>query len=733
VSDVLTINGSAINLASFNATLDRCTPIIKGGIPSLELSRILGALTALPDPWSGKSCALTMSGTLVFAGTFAGYVDRFMDGFGWVREYRAYGLRNDADYVPNTDAVTLTDTSVYNLPGDDPNFIGSRAGLTVGQIVQAVLTMTTNAANLSAEGVGAYVSFGPPVLPALTLSDLAALTVIPPWRASISGERLLQSLENFVQTCHPNHWMHVQPDGTIRFLDMRLAANNTLTLGSDPRLGMPTLTRDYNDCYSQVEVRGNTIAVPVMLQTQPWPGSSSSDGGLQEDFAWGSFTNAQAKLNWTPADFNQPGIGTGNSNDQGTCTVTDTTHILVTSSNNTVTWPANFWAQGANQAQGQVGVYADIIPGIGQLYWARIVANTAMTAGGTSILTLDRALPAVTYNSYQIWGLSLNSSVVWRKYKVTNAAIASAMLNFFPYAVPILTSAGNQGSLTTTPIGLVQWSNGGSAPYNTASQGITLDPVNGLIYFDRPTALVFGSQTTAPNNVMAFIPVASGSLNVIVPQVAGVPGYGGTLYTVEGVQRTKVITVRDWRDASNFSNMQTYANEVLQSLENVVVEGTVPYYGLLTTYLTVGSTGQAISIAGNGYTTGWESLSLPIVSVEIAFQSGPQGTSYAMGLHLSNRRGRFNADQFLRPNVTGAQLGGSSIFGGGAPNIAQGPTGDASNWSTALSANQGPTGDGSSFNPSLPGTAGPALGGDQGPALGGDQGTAMAPGQSFWQ
>jgi hypothetical protein len=731
LADVLTINGSTINLAAFNATLDRLVPIVKGGIPELGFSRIVGALAALPDAWSGKTCSLTMGGTLVFSGSIVGYVDRFMDSFGWVREYRALGLRNLADYVPNTDAVTLTDTSVYNLPGDDPNFIGSRAGLTVGQIVTAILTMTTNAGALASYGIGAYTSFGPPVLPSLTVGDLAGLTVIPPWRVSISGERILQALENFVQSCHPNHWLHIQPDGTIRFLDMRLAANSTLTLGADPRLGMPTLTRDYNDCYSQVEVRGNTIAVPVTLQTTPWSGSSSSDGGLQEDFAWGALTNSAAKAAWVPADFNQPGIGGGNSNDSGTCTVTDTTHVVVTSSNASLTWAANFWAQGSTQAQGQVYLYADTIPGIGQLYAARIVANTALTAGGTSILTLDRALPAITYNSYQIFGLSLNASVVYRKYKVTNANIASAMLNFFPYAVPFLLSTGNAGTMTSSPIGLVQWSNGGSAPYNTASQGITLDPVNGLIYFDRPTALVFGSQVTAPNNVMAFIPVANGSLNVVVPQVSGVPGYSGTVFTVEGLKLTKVITVRDWRDVSNLSNMTTFANEMLASMSNVVVEGTVPYYGLLSTYLTVGSTGQAVSIAGNSYTTGWESLALPVVSVEVAFQSGSQGTSYATVLHLSNRRGRFNSDQFLRPNVTGRQLGGDSVIGGGMPAIAQGPTGDPSAWAVG-GKDWNLTGDGSGYSTALSGDQGPALAGNQGAALAGDQGTAIGPGQEFW-
>ena len=200
MADVLTIGAHTVtqvagvgwmwNGAPYNATLDRCVPIVKGGIPELHFSRILPKLTTLPDVWSAQLCTLTCSGTLIFSGSVVGYVDRFMSPFGWVREYRALGLRNLADYVANTDPETLTDTSVFNLPGDDPNFIGSCAGLTVGAIVTQILIGATNAAALHGYGIGAYTSLGPPaVLPSLTVSDLAALTVIPPcaWPSPARG------------------------------------------------------------------------------------------------------------------------------------------------------------------------------------------------------------------------------------------------------------------------------------------------------------------------------------------------------------------------------------------------------------------------------------------------------------------------------------------------------------------------------------------------------------------
>jgi hypothetical protein len=680
MSDVLTITiaglPTIIDLVAMNATLDQVTPFNKGGVPELHFSRLLGPLEpappsilpALPDAWSGKSCSLTMlSGTLVFTGDIVGYVDRYMDSYGWLREYRALGLLQRANYIPMTDSQTLTDTATYNLPGDDPNFIGARAGLTVGAIVEAVLNMSQNATALAAAGIGNYTSAGPPPsgLPTVTMNDLAGLTVIPPWRVVIGGERILQALEALVVSCHPNHFLHVDPLGNIRFLDTRTFTPNTLTLGADPRLMMPTLTRDYSDCYSQVEIRGNTLVQGVSLQTQPWPGSSSSDGGLQEDFAWGSLSNAAAKAAWVPADWSQPNQS-GAPYDLGTCTCPSTTTVTVTSSDPAMEWGVDALSQ-ANLL-GTVILYADVITGVEQLWQARIVSNTALTPGGSSILTLDVVLPALTYNAYKIYALTAGENVVGRKYKVSNAAIGAAMQLYFPYPFAYVNSSGDAASLTSTPIGTVMWGafGGTTPPYNTGMDGVTIDAVNGIIYLDKPSQVVVNGLNTPtqwPANVEVFVPVAIGTLSAFAPSSST---YSGTLDTVEGIHRTKTITVLDWRDIGNQANMDLFASEFLDSVQDVVVEGVVPYAGLLSTFITPG---QAISIAGTSgatpYITGWEALALPVCSVTIRFNSGPYSTSYEMGLMVTNRRGRYSFANFLKPNVQGAQFGGSSVFGPG--------------------------------------------------------------------
>jgi hypothetical protein len=661
MADTLTINGSSINLTTTNTTIDRCTPYAKGGMPELHFSRLVGKLAALPDTWSGQTVTLTMGATLVFSGDVVGYVDQYIDGFGWLREYRALGLVNRGNYIPLTDSTSLTDTSTWNIPGDDPQFVGARAGQTVGQIVGQILTMGTNATPLYNAGIGNYTSLSPWTLPALTVADLATLSIIPPWRVTVSGERILQGLEAFVQSCHPNHFLHVQPDGTIRFLDVRTFTPATVTLGNaaDPRFTMPSLTRDYSDSYSQVEVRGNTLVEGVYLQTKKWPGSSNADGGLAEDFAWNGFTNAQAKTNWTSACWSQP-YANGVAADTGTCTCPSTTVMRVTSSDNTKTWTANYWGQANGESLGVVFAYAESLGGmVSQFVSRRIVANTALAAAGTSDLTLDSPLPSTGFTSYAIWGLAANCNLVGRKYKVTNAAIGAAMQQLFPYPFAFRNAAGTGAAMTITPIAQIMYSASGNPPYTVGTCGVTLDPTSGHIYMSQPVQTILGSGVW-PSNVNVFVPVAVGTMNAYAPSSST---YAGTLFSVEGIRRTKIITVQEWRDYSNTTTMATFASEFLDSVKDVVVEGTLPYLGLNTTYL---APGQSISITGSSYTTGWESLALPVVSADIIFQQGPQGgTSYTMALHLSNRRGRISASNFLRPNMTPMSLsdGGSIVVG----------------------------------------------------------------------
>jgi hypothetical protein len=768
--DYLTIAGSQVNLSASTwagTVIDRCTPFVRGGIPELGFSRILGKLTALPDPWSGQSVSwsngTTYPGTTYFSGDVVGYSDRYEPSIGWVREYRALGLRNRADWIPVTDSNTLSDMASFNLPVNDPACILARTGRTMGQCVLDLLSMAQNVAALTAYGIGGFSSAGsggevtvvlgtnsggscpvsttgwtiiapgsgytvaptlvavggggtgctltasvsggqitsititaggsgylnPPTiivstLPAATVTDLAALSVIPPFRVDFTGERILQSIESTIQTAHPNHWLFVTGDtigsdvvGTIRVLDQRAFSSNTVTLGANPsspetdgtygnRWLMPSLHRDTSDCYSQLVVRGGLYTTSTTLALKQWPGSTFTstwapsgsgaipNGGLLPDFAgWGGYTlNSQAEAAWSPTMYSQLSLQTGQ--DQGSCTCSSTTSVVITSQNTALTLSADQLDQTDTGQHAQITVWADVISGVQQSYTARVVANTAMTAGGTSTLTLDRALPSTSYNSYRLYALSFAGNVVWRRYKVMNSAVAAQMQQLFPYPFAFQNANDTAAVMTQSPMCTVLWSASGSPPYNQSTIGVTIDPVAGTITTVSPTSLVYGGGVvTPPTDVQVFLPVANGTLEVQYPT----SGYAGTLYTVEGIERTKTITVRAWTDESLTSNMAAYVYELFTAACNVVVEGTIGYLGLPTTYL---APGQAVSITGSSYTTGYESVALPVASLDIQFNPGPTGTSHVSTLHLSNRQARFSADVFVRPAVTGQQIGGQA-------------------------------------------------------------------------
>src|SRR5205807_1898320 len=112
-----------------------------------------------------------------------------------------------------------------------------------------------------------------------------------------------------------------------------------------------------------------------------------------------------------------PSVG---QSDVGTCTMPNTTTVRVTSANAQARWIANYWDQTNTGHSGYIVLYVDSTPGVTQQWSARITANTSLSPGGTSDLTIDDPVPALTYTSYQIFGFGGGASVVGRKFKITN-------------------------------------------------------------------------------------------------------------------------------------------------------------------------------------------------------------------------------------------------------------------------------------------------------------------------
>lgn len=154
-----------------------------------------------------------------------------------------------------------------------------------------------------------------------------------------------------------------------------------------------------------------------------------------------------------------PAVG---QSDIGTITTMgSTTSVTVQSANAKANWTADYWDFSPTGHQGVIVMRADAISGITQVFTARIIANASLSAGGTSVLTIDSPAPATTYNSYQIYGTAGGASFVYRRYSVTNAAIAVQMANYFPYPVAYRNSDDTSATLTSTPAGTVFFSDSG--------------------------------------------------------------------------------------------------------------------------------------------------------------------------------------------------------------------------------------------------------------------------------
>ena len=352
-----------------------------------------------------------------------------------------------------------------------------------------------------------------------------------------------------------------------------------------------------------------------------------------------------------------PGPG---QSDLGTCTCPNTTTVRITSAQSDVSWPSNYWDQSSTGHQGVLVVRSDAISDYTQMFQARVIANTALAPGGTSDLTLDTPLPATSYSSYQLFGTGGGASMVYRRYKVTNSDIAGRLANDFPYPFAYRNSDGTAGTLTSTPVGTVFYSSGGSPPYTQIGIGIAVDPTSGHVITAKPTALVFSADGTTPvpvDDFQAFLPVHTGALSVVYPPDSdGVARYEGTSNALLGLTRTKTITVSAWRDPSNAANMQLLAQEYLDTLKDVVYEGELPYFGLLTSAMTLG---HSLNIAGAGYHTGWETLTVPIIAVDLEYREQGGGTSFLTTLSFSNRRAPYSGATFVRPALTGQPIGGS--------------------------------------------------------------------------
>lgn len=366
----------------------------------------------------------------------------------------------------------------------------------------------------------------------------------------------------------------------------------------------------------------------------------------------------------------------------GTTTWVDTTHVTITPLDPSMVWSTNFWDQTSTGRHGFFSATHGLNTGIDAVFSARVIANTALAANGTSTLTLDSPAPATWYETFTLVGLAGGAANVWRLYHFTNPDVAANLVDQLPYAVPWGSPDGNIATLTKFPAARVLYSVDGKPPYEIAPLGVTLDPVAGTALLDKPAVVPFGSLSALkaggastngiPASVQVFAPVAIGDLTATSPPDAAgpTPQYDGTIYGIDGIERTLTITVPAWRDPSNQVNMQNYAGAMLDTVKDAYFDGSITYLGY---YKPAMSFGLALNIAGDGYTLPFAAMNAPVVSATLHWvDGGPSALETEM--QVSNRRGQYSAELFLRPVPEGFRLGTQSgVFIGGP---AFNPSGD---------------------------------------------------------
>jgi hypothetical protein len=375
-----------------------------------------------------------------------------------------------------------------------------------------------------------------------------------------------------------------------------------------------------------------------------------------------SITNGGSGYTTAPTVIAPPPANT--ALDSGTCSCTSTTEVEITSADTRRTWAANYWDQTAAGRQGTIFLSDSTVSGVDIGTSAGVVANDAITAGGSATVTLDRTLPATTFDTYVLVGTAGEGALVWRNHRPVDTDVRASLASYFPFPVAYAGTKGASATLTSFPIGLI------TKGESVSTCPVRVDVDSGAFIFDQPVVNFYGADIAddeaaatenVPDNVQVLAAVVKGSLEAIKPADSkGAAQYSGTLATVEGIERTLYVGAPSWIDAGQQANMERYSQEVLDSVSNTVVEGTIPLLGWDSQFM---SPGKAITLAGDGYDTPWDSEEIPVVSARYAIRAG-QAPRYVTTLQVSNRRAAYSASMFERPLPTGLMIGGDIAAGG---------------------------------------------------------------------
>lgn len=632
----LKINGVTINRAAAGVRLANLT-ISSDSAGSLDFIEVNCSGSRAPTYALGSEVELEIDfgagAARHFLGDIVSASRQFSPDKGsWAISYRCMDLRRRLDQVPLKTAGGRTYYK-FNMSRTEPDYAPALVGLTVGDIAKVILD--DHAAPLAAAGVTETFPIDGSASALETALD--ALDWTPPDAVEIRGERLWEELENFLQEQAPNHRLIARPDGSLALIDLTAGDEITWDEESDP-IGAPNWSASIENCATRVLILGDDEIEGLAC--------SEAKGDLIEGFT------GTDKTNWDIADFKQP--ATARSGVAGTCSCSSTV-VTFDPTDNALTWGSNDFAPNASEGYIEVrSVDVGVAGTIEETAGRFVTANTSLTAGGTSDITVDPPLPNTTYTQATLYSLAGGLSHVWRKYTLASR-LAGRGRPAFPDRVAFTYAANSAAIATDAPMGFVQY-DGGSG----ISMPIIFDYANDTVWFQQPVVTINnttsdleagGASVTAPDDVIAFLPISKGAISAeYPPDSGGLPVYSGSAFDDATLERTREIYLRGWNDRRAVERVRRYAEELHKTLKDTQISGSVTYDGLHEGALTLG---KRLNITA-GYATGLETAALPIREVSVAFQ-GDAGTSpYQMSVSFSNDR-RPNSGS--RQHLTGLTRG----------------------------------------------------------------------------
>lgn len=688
----LKIDGTTIDPDAAKIRIESITTWAKDE-PTRALFTLESTWPQTSDAWANKSCEIWINSgaglALVFAGKIMRRVEAYDDQRGWTYGYEAAGMEIVGNECPVVSPFDGTGSVTFNQPPESPDYDPTFAGLSIGEMILLLLQETSTASFLTAYHVGKYY---PPsatgagyVIDSRTISDLTGvsslLSILKPSKpTTFEGDNLFQAIRAVLQAVAPNHAMWVdyvyetapagprvtRAYGVIRFTDCGTRSTEIpLTFGVDPN---PQIQRNYAPCASRVLIRGGKNVQPMIL--------TLSGGDLVEHFEHPGVyaTNTAAKTAWKLSVWldqdtrkvtgtclcRRPNTLPGDPTDPTDITLADAGWLYINpdpaEAAGELAWGVDAWDQDSDHYGGHL--YIHRTNGTGGTEWATrdVIGNTAQTAGGHSYLQLSADLATKDFDSFAMTARRWPGLNTWRRYKITTktldgANVARRAQTAFPALVPWVNSDGSVGSLTRSGIAEITVKIGTVA--NTAFVGFEIDRENESIIFDRPLVTFFGTNdklitggTTVdgvPDEIRVLLPVAQGVLEVAAPaDVAGVPQYGGTCFTQDGIQRTRIVNNREWVSDVDNGQMTAWANRLHESMRDTIVEGSATRYG----FYPVRGPGSWLSWSDPCYAAGtFGRLASDIRACTITWNHAGAPSPIITTYSLSNRRQAYAAQQ----------------------------------------------------------------------------------------